>query len=114
MLTRFVFAWIGGANESVRTLLDGVREFLEILGDAAEIIEKLVDIFGVDVERLIHATGDVGEGGQGFAKLDDGLAHVSAVFSEKLVDMREGFVGFVGSVTQILKKRLQLLAHGVQ
>src|SRR5579872_7560252 len=100
-----MFARVGGANESVRTLLDGVREFLEVLGDAAEIIEQLVDILGVDVESLVDAPGDVSECGKGLAKLDDGLTDIGAVFSEEFVDMREGFVGFVGRVAQILEKR---------
>jgi hypothetical protein len=76
-----VIGRIRGANESVRTLLDGVRKFLEVLGDLAEIFEKLVDIFRVDVKRLVHARGNVSESCQRFAKIDDGRANVGAIIS---------------------------------
>src|SRR5260370_39655715 len=90
----FVLAGIGGANQGVGTSLDGGREFLEIFGDVAEIIEELVDIFGVDVERLIQVRGEIGHVRESGTKLSDGLAGDGAVLAEEGIDVSDGFGGF--------------------
>src|SRR6266481_3206113 len=56
-LSRFVLAWSRRANERVRSGLDGVREFLEILAHVAQIFEQLVDVVGVHVKRLVQTPG---------------------------------------------------------
>src|SRR5207247_6597980 len=98
LFTGPVLARIAGANESVRTLLDRVREFLQVLRNAAKIIKNLVNILRVHVDGLIQSAGNVRQRPQGFAKIDHRLAHIVAVFPEDFIDVREGLVSFRGSL----------------
>lgn len=111
--TGFVFAWIGRADERVRPRLDGVGEFLEVFGDVAEIIEEFVDIFGVDVERLIQVRGQVSHIGESVAKLGDRFANIGAIFADEGIDVIDGFVRFRGGCAEILQERLELFADGI-
>ena len=81
--TRLVFTRVGGANKGVGAGFDGIGEFPEIFGDVAEIIEELVDIFGVNVERLIQVRGEIGHVRESVTKLGDGLANVGAIFADE-------------------------------
>jgi hypothetical protein len=103
--TGFVFAGIRGANQCVWARFDGVREFPEIFGDVAEIIEEFVDILGVDVEGLIQMRGQVGRVGKSAAKFGDGLANVGPIFADERIDMIDSFVSFRGSLLEILQER---------
>ena len=46
--------------------------------------------------------GEIGRVGERAAKLGDGLANVGAIFPDERIDVVNGFVGFGGSLAEIL------------
>jgi len=56
--------------------LDRVRKFFEILAHVTQVLQQFVDVLGVHVKRLIEPVGQVRNGCQRLAQLDDRLANV--------------------------------------
>lgn len=50
-----MFPRVGRANQRVRAALNRGREFLEVFRDVKQIIEELIDVLGVHVERLVQS-----------------------------------------------------------
>ena len=78
-----------------------------------EIIEELIDIFGIDIERLVQVRGQVGHVGERAAQLGDRLTHIGAIFSDERINVIDGLVGFLGGLAKIRKQRLKLFADGI-
>src|SRR4029077_14967141 len=109
----FVFTRIARANESVGTGLNGCGEFLQILGNVPHIVEQFVNIFRIDLERLVEPRGGVGHVRKRAAKLDNGFANVRTGLADHGIAMSERLMCFLGSFSKILEEWLQLLAEGV-
>ena len=52
-----------------------LRKFFQVLGDVEQIVEKLVDVFRVHVERLVDLPGQFGQGLQCAPEFGNGLAN---------------------------------------
>ncbi len=59
--TRLVLGGAAGPNQGIRARLDGLGEFLQVLGDVKHVVQELIDIFRVHVERLVELAGQFGE-----------------------------------------------------
>src|SRR5438876_6495371 len=57
-LPRLVLFGTGRANECRRPRLNDFRKFAQVFADVAHIFEKLVNIFGVRVERAVQLPGE--------------------------------------------------------
>ncbi len=53
---------IGRPNQRIGPHLDRLGKFLQVLGDVEQIVEKLIDVFRVHVERLVELPGQFGQG----------------------------------------------------
>src|SRR5260370_14399846 len=108
-LARFVLAWSSRANGRVRSGLDGVREFLEILAHVAQIFEQLVDVVGVHVKRLVQTPGQASHVRKRNSQISNGLADIRTIFADQGIDVIQCFIGLCGSFSPVLKSLLQLV-----
>jgi len=106
-----VLARIRGANQRIRASLDSRREFSQILRHLAHVIEQLVDVFRVNVQRLIETRRKARHRRQCTTKLDDRLAHVCPILSDHCIDVIQCLVCFIGGLPEIFEQGLQFLAY---
>jgi len=74
----------------------------------AEVLQNLINVFGIDVQHLIQAPRKVGDVVQRFVEFGDRGAHLFAVFPDHAVRMLQRFVGLIDRFMQLLDERRDL------
>src|SRR5256885_15269738 len=111
-LPRLVFFRGGRANEGRRPRLNDFRKFAEVFADVAHILEKLVYIFGVRVERAVQLPGERLELREIPAQFDDSAVDFRTIFGQQLVHMFNGLVCFSGSLAKVIEKWAHFVRSG--
>src|SRR5580704_2583400 len=109
LLTRLVFFRSRRAYQRVRPRLDRRRKFAQVVADLPQIVEQLVDIFRIYVQRLIKVRRKTRRVRQRLPQLKDGRMHVLAIVPNQRIDVIERLIRCRRSLPQIVDQRLQLL-----
>jgi len=67
-----------------------------------QIVEELINVLGVHVERLVQSLGKARQFFQHAAKFDHSLANVSPIFSNQFINMSEQLIRFSGGFSEVL------------
>jgi len=73
-------------------------------GDVPHIVEQFVDVFRIDVEGLIEPCGGIGHIRESAAKFEYRLADIRAILTDHGIDMVQGLICLLGSLSKILEK----------
>src|SRR5579872_2026209 len=109
LLTRLVFFRSRRAYQRVRPRLDRRRKFAQVVADLPQIVEQLVDIFRIYVQRLIETRRQTRCVRQCFAQLEDRRVHIFPVVANERIDVIERLIRGRGRLAQVGEQRLQLL-----
>src|ERR1700678_1785457 len=112
--TRLVLWRISGTDQKVWMSFQIVREFLQIFRDFTEILEHLIDIFGIYIERLIQPSRERGDRSEHMAEIQNSLMNIRTIFGDQRVNVIDCIVCFGGSLAKVVEHRLQSGADVIQ
>src|SRR5579862_5068975 len=106
LVSRLVFFWRRGANQRVWPRLDRRREFTQVVADLPQVVEQLVDIFRIHVQRLIEIHCQACGVRERLAQLDDRGVNVLAIVANQRIDVVERLVRRRRRLLQIVNEGL--------